>query len=226
MTKFNELLQLLHRGKNPYEGFPAAQWAGTWYNDPGAQRDILKRCLEKAAFNAGGTPLVVVEVGSFVGESAIYMAQHLKATGREAVVLCIDTWYAGIDHWKGAPDKIQMHFGRPDFFYKFMANVIQHGCQDMILPVAMDSTNGARLLTHFGIQAHMIYTDASHEEYDVFRDYESYWPLLRKGGVFVVDDVSDHFPGVVKDWLTFADLHKLPKETWDVSGEKIAVVKT
>lgn len=219
MTKFNELLQLLHRGINPYEGFPTAQWAGTWYGDPGARREILTRNLDRAK------PGVVIEVGSFVGESAIFMAKHLKERGVDAVILCVDTWYAGIDHYKGAPEKIRNHFGRPDFFYKFLANVIEHGCADMILPLAMDSVNAARLLAHLGIKADFAYIDASHEEGDVLRDYEAYWPLVRKGGVMVVDDVSNHFPGVVKDWEKFWKINSIEPETWDVSGEKIAVVK-
>lgn len=225
MTKFNELLQLLHRGVNPYLGYPWQQWLGAWYGDPGAQRDILKRCLDKAAFNAGGKPMVVVEVGSFVGESAIYQAKHLKATGRDAVVLCIDTWYGGIDHYKGAPEKINMHFGRPDLFYRFMANVIRHECQDMILPLAIDSLNGCRLLKAMCILPNLVYVDASHEQGDARRDYEAYWDILPPGGIMIVDDISNHFPGCVYDWNEFAKHHKIPESSWDVSGEKIAVVK-
>ena len=219
MNKFNELLQLLHRGKNPYDGFPAAQWGGTWYSDPGAKREILTRNIDRSG--AG----IVVEVGSFVGESAIFMAKHLKTTGRDAVVLCIDTWYAGIDHWKGAPEKIQMHFGRPDLYYKFIANVIQHDCQDIIIPVAFDSINGARLLKLLNIVPDFIYVDASHEQGDAGRDYEAYWDLLPSGGIMLVDDISNHFPGCVEDWREFASRHNLMQAQWDVAGEKIAVVK-
>lgn len=225
MTKYNELLQLLHRGKSPYAGYPAAQWAGTWYGDPGARREIITRQLDKLPPAA-----VVVEVGSFVGESAIFMARHLKARAIEmntepAVILCLDTWYGGIDHYQGAPEKIQMHFGRPDLYYKFMANVITHGCDDMILPVAIDSLNGARLLKALNIRPDFIYVDASHEEGDAGRDYEACWDVLKVGGILLVDDISNHFPGCVKDWGAFAERHGLPAGKWDVAGEKIAVVK-
>lgn len=227
MTKFNELLQLLHRGKSPYDGFPTAQWSGTWYNDPGAQRDILKRSLDKCVPHSITTDqgIVVVEVGSFVGESAIFMAKHLKSKGADAVILCVDTWLGGVDHHLRAPEKMTTHFGRFDLYYKFLANVIEHGCQDMILPLTLDSVNAARLLAARGVRADFAYIDASHEEGDVLRDYEAYWPLVRSGGVFLVDDVSNHFPGVVKDWERFWKINSIEPETWDVSGEKIAVVK-
>lgn len=219
MSKFNDILQLIHRGKNPYDGFPVHNWSGTWFNDPGAQRDILLRNLDKAK------PGIVVEVGSFVGESAIFMANHLKAKGADAVILCIDTFCGGVDHWLRANEKIQFHFGRVDLFYKFVANVIEHGCADMIIPLSLDSMAAARLLKALNVQADLIYTDASHEEGDVLRDYEAYWPLLKSGGAFVIDDFSGHFPGVVKDWTEFAKEISMPQEKWDVAGEKIAVIK-
>jgi hypothetical protein len=113
MTPYQLLLDKLHRGKSPYAGFPNG-WSGTWYSDPGAQREIFKAALDLTK------PGLVIEVGSFVGESAIFMAKQMKAAGMPGAILCVDTWYAGFDHYKGAPEKIQNHFGRPDFFYKFM----------------------------------------------------------------------------------------------------------
>lgn len=217
MSKFNDILQLLHKGKNPYHGFPTDQWLGTWYSDPGASRDILKRNLDRV------NPGVVVEVGSFVGESAICMAKHLKSKGVDAVIICVDTWYAGIDHYKGAPEKINMWFGRPDLYYKFIANIIGHGCHDMILPLALDSINGARLLKLLNIQADYVYIDASHEEGDVLRDYESYWDVIRPSGLMIVDDLTGWFPGCVKDWSKFLKKHAL--NPIDTEGEKSVVVK-
>lgn len=219
MNKFNELLQLLHRGINPYAGYPVERWRGTWYNDPGAQREMFVKCLEKSK------PGIVIEVGSFVGESAIFMARHLKSKGADAVILCVDTWLGGVDHHLRAPEKMTTHFGRFDIYYKFLANVIDSGCQDMILPLTLDSINAARLLAARGIKASLCYVDASHEEGDVLRDYEAYWPLMSSGGVFLIDDHSNHFPGVVKDWEKFWKINNIEPETWDVSGEKIAVVK-
>ena len=66
MTKHQELLKLIHRGKNPYDGFPVREWSGTWYNDPGARREIFKSFIDVSK------PGIIVEVGSFVGESAIF----------------------------------------------------------------------------------------------------------------------------------------------------------
>jgi predicted O-methyltransferase YrrM len=93
----------------------------------------------------------------------------------------------------------------------------------MIVPFPMDSINAARVLGWLKVQADFCYIDASHEEGDVLRDYEAYWPLIRSGGVMVADDISNHFPGVVKDWEKFLAEHKL--KAIDVQGEKQAVSK-
>lgn len=217
MTPFEVLLKSLHGGKNPYDGFPAGEWGGTWYGDPGATREIFANAIART------NPTLIVEVGSFVGESAIHMAKLIKAQGRQCAILCVDTWYAGFDHWKGAREKIQMHFGRPDLFYKFMANVIANGCQDVILPLAMDSMGAARVLKWLGIRANLIYIDASHEEGDVYRDYVAYWDIVEKGGGMMADDLSGWFPGVVHDWELFLKGHNLTPVL--VQGEKAMVVK-
>lgn len=215
MTPYQLILEKLHRGKSPYGGYPNG-WGGTWYGDPGAQREIFKTAIIQAKARQG----LVIEVGSFVGESAIFMARQMVSGG---VILCIDTWYAGFDHYKGAPEKIQNHFGRPDFYYKFIANVLANDCQDIILPFAMDSRNAARVLKWMGIQADLIYVDASHEQADVLEDLEAYWELVKPGGLLMADDISGHFPGVVHDWTEFLKRKNLTACL--IEGEKQAVIK-
>lgn len=217
MTIYDTLISELHRGKNPYTGFPSKQWSGVWFNDPGAKRPIYKKCFDLV------WPKLVIEVGSFVGESAIHMADILKSKSTDAAILCVDTWYAGFDHYKGAPEKIVDHFGRSDLFYRFMSNVIEKRCQDVIVPFAMDSINAARVLKWKGIAADFIYVDASHEEGDVLRDYESYWELVRPGGLMLCDDWSGCFPQVIRDGNRFIEKHGVQPIL--IEGEKVLFQK-
>jgi len=218
MSAFQHLIDVVHLGKNPYAGFPAREWGGTWYGDAGAQREIFGACIGRL------NPSLIIEVGSFVGESAIHMAKMIKARGRDCAILCVDTWYAGYDHWLGAREKIQMHFGRPDLYYKFVANVIANGCQDVIVPLAMDSIGAARVIKWLGLVPTFLYIDASHEAGDVRRDYEAYWDLLPSGGGMLVDDLTGYFPGVVKDFTEFIADHNLTPVLQE--GEKALVVKS
>jgi SAM-dependent methyltransferase len=217
MTPFNLLLDKLHEGKNPYTGFPTVEWAGTWYGDPGAMREIYAKCIDLT------NPGLIIEVGSFVGESAIHMAKLIKAQRRNCAILCVDTWYAGYDHWLGAREKIRMRFGRPDFYEKFIGNVIAHGCEDTIVPFAMDSIGAARVIKWLGLVPSLVYCDASHEEGDVLRDMNAYWELLPSGGGLLCDDWSGHFPGVMRDGARFMEQTGLKPIL--IEGEKVLFIK-
>jgi len=217
MTPFSLLIDKVHQGVNPYTNFPSKEWAGVWYGDHGAMREIFGQCIHRIR------PSIIIEVGSFCGESAIHMAKFIKANALDCAILCVDTWAFGYDHFLGAREKIKPHFGRPDLFYRFMANVIEHGCQDVIVPFAIDSINGARVIKWLGLVPNLIYVDASHEEGDVRRDYEAYWSLLPSGGGMLVDDITGWFPGVVADFAAFTKDHNLNPVL--VEGEKALVIK-
>lgn len=213
---YEDLIKKLHFGKNPYSGFPVDRWAGTWYNDPGAKVPTFERCIDKAK------PQLIIEVGSFVGESSIFMAKYCRKSGLDTVIICVDTWMGGFDHWKSVPEKLKFHFGRPSLYYQFIGNVMKHGVQDMIIPLSIDSKNASRILAMHGIQADMMYIDGSHEEGDVLQDYENYWPLLKSRGLFMVDDITKWFPGVMADFDRFCKSKSLESFT---EGDKGILIK-
>lgn len=217
MTPFNLLLDKLHEGKNPYHGYPTMEWAGTWYNDPGARREIFTKCIDLIK------PSIIIEVGSFVGESAIHMAKIIKERKLDAAILCVDTFYAGYDHFLGAREKIRLRFGRPDFYEKFIANVIANECHDVILPFCMDSIGASRVIKWLGVVPNFLYVDASHELGDVYRDYSAYWDLLPSGGGMLCDDLSDYFPGVLSDFKEFCHFKSLQPVLTE--GEKALLIK-
>ena len=218
MNPFQLLIDKVHQGVNPYTDFPAAAWSGMWYNDPGAQREIFTKCIERI------NPSIIVEIGSFCGESAIFMAKILKTQKRECAILCVDTWCFGYDHFLGAREKIKPHFGRPDLYYRFMANVIENNCQDVIVPFAIDSINGARVIKWLGLVPDFVYCDGSHEKGDVLRDMNAYWDLLPSGGGMLCDDLSNYFPGVVEDFTYFTSQNNLTPVL--AEGEKALLVKS
>ncbi len=217
MKPFDVVLNALHRGQNPYAGFPSGAWPSTWYNDSGAARPIFAECIKRL------NPTLIIEVGSFVGESAIHMAKVLKEQSRDCAILCVDTWYAGFDHWRGARDKIQPRFGRPDLYEKFMANVIEHKCQDVIIPFPMDSIGAARVIKWLGLVPSLVYCDASHEEGDVLRDMNAYWDLLQSGGGLLCDDWTNWFKGVLADGERF--IAQTGIQPVLIEGEKVLFIK-
>lgn len=210
------LMDLIHPQKNPYEGFPYGQWAGH-YNTDGSERPIFTAAIDRLQ------PAVIIEVGTFLGGSALHMARYLRSKNMETCVLCVDTWLGGVDHWLRAREKLRPHFGRPSLYYYFLNNVIEAGLTEYIVPFPLDSLAAARFLKASGVSGQMLYVDGSHEQGDVLRDYEAWWERLDSGGGMLVDDLTNWFPGVLQDWASFLAAHQL--EPAVIEGEKGLVIK-
>lgn len=216
MTAHSELMSLIHGEANPYVNFPIGTWAGH-YNTDGSERPIFRRTMDRVK------PRIIIEVGTFLGGSAIHMAQHAKANGWDCAILCVDTWLGGVDHWLRARDKLRPHFGRPSLYYYFINNVIEAGLTDYIVPFTLDSMSASRFLKAGNVRSQMVYIDGSHEIGDVIRDYNAYWELIDSGGALLVDDLTNWFPGVLHDWEKFIRTKDLLVS--EVEGEKGLVVK-
>lgn len=185
-------------------------WAGT---DP-----LLRRAIEVLR------PSLVVEVGTWKGQSAVFMAEACRELGLDAAVLCIDTWLGSLEHL--LDDRFRpllgIRRGRPTLYEQFLANVRARGLEGWVTPLPQTSITAARFLLHRGIRADLLYLDASHEEADVLADLEAYWPILRPGGLLVGDDCIAAFPGVARACAAFA--HRLGLEP-KVHGVKFVLRK-
>ncbi len=194
-----ELRAFLHP-TDPYAGFPLAEWPEDrqgWGSED--------RCF--AEIMAQLRPTAIAEIGSWKGASAIHMARTAQNLGLPAHILCVDTWLGGTEHimdprWRPS---LTQHFGRPDIYLQFLANVLHCDLAARVTPFCQTSVNAARVLHHCGTQFDLVYLDGSHEEDDVFADIVHWWPLLRQGGIMLGDDYSRPFPGVVAAVNRFRD---------------------
>ena len=184
-----DILQTLHN-ENPYEGFDATKhpYDLQGWTDALTIFEPLINSLE---------PNLIIEVGSWKGQSAIRMAKHLESKGSPGKVLCVDTWLGGLEHWKkkGSVKKpwfeyLKLQNGYPSIYYQFLSNVVHSGMQDRIIPLPQTSLIAARLLKHYNIKSKMIFIDASHDTHDVVQDLTHYFPLLERGGVIFGDDYT------------------------------------
>lgn len=152
-------------------------------------------------------PHLVIEVGTWKGMSALSMHRHLANAGVEHEIVCIDTWLGSLEHMLWFRDELDYRGGRPTIFHQFMSNVVHESAEHAITPIAQDSVTAAKWLAHQRVRAPMIYLDASHEQGDVLRDIEAYWPLVSSGGVLFGDDHTPEWPGVVHDVAAFRARH-------------------
>ena len=133
----------------------------------------------------------VIEVGSFMGASIAWMAEHNKT----ARFYAVDTWLGSPEIKDTDLDGIPYQHGRPMILERFLSNMIVAGISDRVTPIIQTSTSGARILRAWGVVADLIYIDAGHEYLEAYADLVSFLPLLAKGGVMIADDYSG-FSGV------------------------------
>lgn len=160
--------------------------------------------------------LVIVELGTWKGASAIQAADIIRDLGRRDVVICVDTWLGSPEHFRGIPRRS----GFPTIYFEFLQNVVNHGHEGRILPIALPTLQAVEVLRAVlsdrpgpaGPGADVIYVDAAHEYLPVYLDIMHYWPLLRAGGRMLGDDYTTHWPGVRRAVDQFFAENKIPVE--------------
>src|SRR5437868_3698464 len=118
------------------------------------------------------------------------MAKEMRKHDLEGVIVAVDTWLGGWDHW--CQDQWHHHLcfsnGRPQLYNQFVANIVSSDVSRFVVPLPLDSGNAAVVLRKLGILADTIHLDAAHDYDSVARDLRAWWPVLRPGGLFIGDD--------------------------------------
>ena len=191
LEKLKKLDQALTLGeKKYYEDFDITPYKDTL--EPGSRpADGLYE-----AWIENYKPNVVIEVGSFLGYSAIKMAKEVKRLGLPTKIICVDTWLGSPEHYRMYKSKEDIRIGYkngyPTLYQKFISSVIQNEVQDIIYPFPYPSSIAYKILKNIfeeiDIKADFIFLDGSHEEYDVQMDLFYYYQLLKQGGNLWGDD--------------------------------------
>lgn len=216
----NNLMQLIHP-TNPYENFDFKSipydiqgWNGTF--------PIFNDLINKIK------PKVVVEVGTWKGQSAITMAKELRHQQIDGKVVCVDTWLGSLDSWIDHGDSersVQMKRknGFPTYYYQFLSNVMHENLQDYIVPFPQPSLHAAKWFKLLDIQPDLIYIDGSHDEHDVYYDLVNWYEVLKVGGIMFGDDI--HWSGPRNALLRFCNERNLTytmgsEYTWILEAKK------
>lgn len=183
---------------NPYADFPLGQWPENvtgWNSDDKLFESLI---LELR-------PQIIVEVGTWRGQSALHMADIVNRNSIDCSIVCVDTFLGSIEFWTRRDDperfgSLDLKNGYPQVYYQFMANVLHRGFSNTIIPFPVPSSLAARWFVLAneatpGFTADLIYIDASHEYEDVLDDLHNWWKVLRNGGVIFGDDYET-FEGV------------------------------
>lgn len=204
------------------------------YADSHLTREIVRTVMSWV-----GEPDLWLEVGSFVGDSAITTARALKELRVRTGVVCIDPFTGMVDMWvdrKGIRMLYGLHrrdttatvadglllmdeFGHSRIYETFLANVRGAGHEDIVMPIRVSSVTGMRMLRklhelrRLDALPQVIYLDSAHEPNETLLEVREAWLTLRAPGILFGDDWS--WPGVRQDVTAFAEelgLRPLPAE--------------
>lgn len=152
---------------------------------------IFRKLIEKYK------PSIIVEVGSWHGQSTINMAKICKEIGLQTKIYAIDTWLGALEFYTNPTEErnLQKKDGYPQVFYKFLENIRNEGVDDIIIPIPLPSNLGLKYIKYLGINPDIIYIDASHEYDDVKNDILLAKQLNPKV-IFGDDYGNSYFPGV------------------------------
>ncbi|NGX36244.1 MAG: hypothetical protein K1000chlam1_01084 [Candidatus Anoxychlamydiales bacterium] len=159
IAPYNEVKELLPENRQGNQSF--------FFNGPQLKRMIKEK-----------KPKIVVELGSWLGESAIFMAELLPQDGK---LYAVDHWEGSIEHHEWENSKKLL----PTLYQQFLSNVIHAKLTHKIVPIKASTYDAFFSLD---VKADMIYVDAAHDEKNVFQDIHLWYSKLKPGGIMCGDD--------------------------------------
>ena len=155
-------------------------------------------------------PESVVEVGSWVGDSAIAMMEADEALN----VTCVDTFKGtDTDQCGDIARGLSKITGKDIVYETFLENIEPY--QDRVLVVRRDSLTASDRFHADTFD--MAYLDAGHTYKEVKADIEAWFPLVEKHGIIAGHDYDDpQFPGVKEavDEFFGADIVNSENHVW------------
>ncbi|HEX2747523.1 MAG TPA: class I SAM-dependent methyltransferase [Verrucomicrobiales bacterium] len=137
-----------------------------------------------------------VEVGSWRGRSAAYMAVEIVNSQKFIRFDCVDTWTGSPEHREeGSPFFVRELLDDPDYLYKeFLKNT--ESVAHIIRAIRRPSLEAVSLYLDRSLD--FVFIDAAHDYGSVRADILAWLPKVKRGGVLAGDDYGEQWPGVEK----------------------------
>jgi predicted O-methyltransferase YrrM len=141
-----------------------------WFDFEDLYSDVVKIFPEKSHF---------VEVGSWKGKSASFMAVEIHNSKKQIKFDCVDTWNGSVEH---------ASYGEVlnSLYEEFTTNIqpIKH----IINPIRKTSEEAAKDYKDGSLD--FVFIDASHEYEDVKKDIKAWLPKVKSGGFLAGHDTD------------------------------------
>lgn len=153
---------------------------------PGFMPDDEGAALYAAARDAIPGPLL--EVGSYLGKSTLYLAAAARERG--GVVVTVDHHRGSEEHQPGweyhDPALVDPAVGRVDTLPGFRRTIASAGAEDVVVAVV---AAGEALAALWARPLAFVFIDGSHTDESAQRDYAGWAPHVAPGGTLAIHDV-------------------------------------
>jgi hypothetical protein len=195
IPKFSEISNTLCKCDNLYDNYetPKNMQVAMGYGAHIGQNTL--NCINN---KLGKTPMFGLEVGSFIGSSAVILGKMMKENN--GVLMCIDTWCGDVNMWlmDRFHDTMNKKDGNPKIYDLFIQNMKNNDLTTTVFPIRVSSIVAARMLKVLNYEIDFVYLDSAHEAGETFMELMLYHDILKNNGVLVGDDYNT-FPAVKYD---------------------------
>jgi predicted O-methyltransferase YrrM len=141
-----------------------------------------------------------VEVGTWKGTSAAFMAVEIINSGKDIKFDCVDVWDGSNEPDYASDPKVKQN-ALYEHFLDNMYPVIEY-----VNPIRLPSVEASKLYEDNSLD--FIFLDAAHDYENVYKDLIHWYPKIKSGGVFAGHDYHhDPVNKAVHDVLGSSILH-------------------
>jgi hypothetical protein len=149
-----------------------------WFTYPHFYQQLVKQAKSDYHF---------VEVGTWKGKSAAFMAVEIINSGKNIKFDCVDTWNGSIEHHDiNSPFYEPLLLIKDGLYNQFLENI--NPVKNLINPIRSTSFAASELYNDKTLNC--VFIDASHEYQDVYSDIKNWMPKIKKGGILAGHDFS------------------------------------
>ncbi|MBI3326601.1 MAG: class I SAM-dependent methyltransferase [Nitrospinae bacterium] len=156
------------------------------------------------------TEAIVVEIGTYVGQTAVFMAQVLHHAGKRIPVLSIDPF-----------ERVQPDPLNPQGIYAaYLENIRAHHVEDVCMPLVAFSEDAAPVIPdNIGV----LVIDGGHHYPVIKKDLDLYAPKVLPNGFIFVDDYGPAYPDVMRavdEYFTAERPFRILRKTYFVVAQR------
>lgn len=163
----------------------------SWKDVPGWINDA--QWIFKEAVNNCSDGDVLLEIGTYFGQSACYMGELIKESGKNLRFDTFDTFDLDASFIAGFhPEQFTRYRQGDDLKTTPMFEVVKThfkkcGVENYVNSIICDGNYAHKLYEDNSLM--MIYTDGINNSENLFEFLNNFWPKLKKGGILAGDDI-------------------------------------